>query len=54
MGDEEIMIDDSELCRRTEEHIKEINEKNRKMAEEIYKEVMEYRNQNKKGQKNNK
>lgn len=54
MSNKEIMIDDSELCRRTEEHIKEINEKNRKMAEEIYDEVMEYRKQNKKEQKNNK
>lgn len=42
------MLDDSELCRRTEIHIKEINEKNRRMAEEIYNEVMEYRKQNKK------
>ena len=48
MSNEDNMLDDSELCRRTEEHIKEINEKNRKMAEEIYDEVMEYRKRKKK------
>jgi single-stranded DNA-specific DHH superfamily exonuclease len=47
------MIDDSELCRRTEEHIKEINEKNRKMAEEIYNEVMEYRESKRSALQNN-
>ena len=40
---EDIELDDSELHRRTEEHIKEINEKNRRAIQEIYDEVMEYR-----------
>ena len=39
---EDIELDDTELHRRTEEHIKEINEKNRRVIQEIYDEVMEH------------
>lgn len=39
----DIELDDSELHRKSEEIIKEINEKNREMAQEIHDEVMQYR-----------